>query len=148
MAHALNLYKAEEKPWYSKGLRFKCTGCGECCTGAPGYVWVSKEEIIAMAELLQLSVDKFSKKYIRQVGGRHSLIEDPKTFDCVFLKDKKCTIYRVRPKQCQTFPWWVQNLRSEEDWQKASAYCEGINHPDASIVPCETITDEVNNSPI
>jgi Fe-S-cluster containining protein len=145
---SLNLYVDEEKPWYSKGLRFKCTGCGDCCTGAPGYVWVTKEEIVGMAELLNLPLDEFSKTYIRQVGAKYSLIEDSKTFDCVFLKDKKCTIYKARPVQCQTFPWWVQNLRSEEDWVKASAYCEGINHPDAPIVPCSTITDEVSQSPI
>ena len=22
------------EPWYKDGLRFKCTGCGDCCTGA------------------------------------------------------------------------------------------------------------------
>ena len=33
------------KPWYAEGLRFKCTECGQCCTGAPGYVWVNEEEV-------------------------------------------------------------------------------------------------------
>ena len=27
--------------WYHLGLRFQCTGCGDCCTGAPGYVWIN-----------------------------------------------------------------------------------------------------------
>jgi len=148
MPQALNVVKEDETPWYSKGLRFKCTGCGECCTGAPGYVWVTKEEILAMAAQLQLSIDEFSKRFVRQVGARYSLKEDPKTFDCVFLKNNKCTIYQARPTQCKTYPWWLQNLRSEQDWQNAAAYCEGINHPEAPIVPCETITDEVRNSPI
>ena len=22
-----------QEPWYKDGLRFKCTGCGDCCTG-------------------------------------------------------------------------------------------------------------------
>ncbi len=150
MSQSLNIVKDDKNndSWYAQGLRFKCTGCGECCTGAPGYVWVTKEEIIAMAELLQLPVDTFSKKYIRQVGNRYSLIEDSKTFDCVFLKDKKCTIYKSRPKQCQTFPWWVQNLRSEEDWLNAAVYCEGINHPDSPLIACDFITTEVDSSPI
>jgi hypothetical protein len=39
----------DEHPWYKDGLRFTCTGCGDCCTGAPGYVWVNKEEIEALA---------------------------------------------------------------------------------------------------
>jgi Fe-S-cluster containining protein len=38
-----------DKPWYKEGLRFKCTACGDCCTGAPGFVWVNKEEMEALA---------------------------------------------------------------------------------------------------
>ena len=34
-------------PWYKDGLRFQCTGCGDCCTGGPGYVWVNQAEIDA-----------------------------------------------------------------------------------------------------
>ena len=37
-----------QQPWYDKGLRFSCSECGDCCTGAPGYVWVNKEEIAAI----------------------------------------------------------------------------------------------------
>ena len=39
----------DQEPWYKEGLRFKCTECGKCCTGAPGYVWVNKEEVAEMA---------------------------------------------------------------------------------------------------
>ncbi len=41
-----------QQPWYQDGLKFRCTGCGDCCTGAPGYVWVNKEEIAALAVYL------------------------------------------------------------------------------------------------
>ena len=37
-----------QQPWYAGGLRFTCTGCGDCCTGAPGYVWVNQQEIDAL----------------------------------------------------------------------------------------------------
>ena len=59
----------------------------------------------------------------------------------IFLKDKKCQIYSVRPTQCRTFPWWPQNLKSEKEWQEAARYCEGI-HPEASLVPFETIEQQ------
>ena len=36
-------------PWYQQGLKFHCLGCGDCCTGEPGYVWVTKAEIAALA---------------------------------------------------------------------------------------------------
>jgi len=43
-------------PWYHAGLQFQCTQCGSCCTGAPGYVWINKEEIAALAAVLKLDV--------------------------------------------------------------------------------------------
>jgi len=43
------LKMAKKELWYKPGLRFKCTECGACCTGAPGYVWISEKEIKAVA---------------------------------------------------------------------------------------------------
>ena len=102
--------------WYSEGLKFKCTQCGKCCTGAPGYVWVTEKEMEAMALFLKISVQEFMQKYVRRVGQRYSLLESKKTYDCVFLKDKKCLVYGARPLQCRTYPWWPQILTSEQPW--------------------------------
>lgn len=143
MINNLNIIKDDEKPWYNEGLSFKCTECGQCCTGAPGYVWVSVPEVKAMAEHLGISVKEFSDKYVRTVDGRLSLVEDDSNFDCVFLKDRKCQIYSVRPKQCRTFPWWPQNLSSKKAWDEAAKFCEGINNQ-ASTVPYKTIKEQLN----
>ncbi|MBA2369211.1 MAG: YkgJ family cysteine cluster protein [Candidatus Protochlamydia sp.] len=128
--------------WYEKGLTFECTGCGACCTGSPGYIWVNEEEITAIATHLNLSIQDFSHKYLRLVHGRLSLLEDPKSYDCIFLKDKKCQIYALRPVQCRTFPWWPTLLDSEESWKKASYGCEGISRK-APLVPFEKIEEQV-----
>lgn len=82
-------------------------------------------------------------RYIRKVGERYALLEMPKTYDCVFLKEKRCTIYQVRPKQCRTFPWWPQTLKSQEDWIAASKQCEGI-HPHAPKVPLAVIQEQLS----
>ncbi len=95
------------QPWFKDGLQFTCSQCGDCCTGSPGYVWVVKEEIAAMAAEVGLSVDAFEKKYVRKVGLRKSLLEYSNG-DCVFFdaKSRKCTVYNARPKQCRTWPFW------------------------------------------
>lgn len=134
-----------DKPWYSQGLRFGCTGCGKCCTGAPGYVWIEPDEILKMASHLQLTVDDFAKQYLRKVNGSYSLKERPKTYDCVFLEGNACSIYELRPKQCRTFPWWVQNLQTPEDWESAAKRCEGINHPDAPLVQFTHIREQMKD---
>lgn len=127
--------------WYKEGLHFKCTECGKCCTGAPGYVWVNEKEMEAMANFLEIPLQEFIRKYIRKVGQRYSLIESKKTFDCVFLKDKKCGVYGARPTQCRTYPWWPHNLRSKEAWEETAKTCEGI-HPESPLVPYATIEEQ------
>lgn len=130
--------------WYKDGLKFKCTGCGQCCTGAPGYVWLSPEEVDAIAAHLNISKEKFLQTYTRIVFGRPSLREDRINFDCIFLKDNKCQIYSARPSQCRTFPWWKENITSPESWKEVAERCEGVNHPDAPIVPIDIIELESN----
>lgn len=125
--------------WTHEGLQFECTGCGKCCTGSPGYTWMSDSEIVAIAQHLGISVQEFADRYLRKVGSRWSLREDPQNFDCVFLKDNKCEIYSVRPTQCRTFPWWLQNLTSEEAWCRAAESCEGIGR--GETVPYKVIEE-------
>lgn len=128
-------------PWYKDGLRFKCTQCGKCCTGQPGFVWVEQDEITAMASICNLSEKTFKIRYIRKRENRLALVEKKNAqgeSDCIFLKDKKCQIYQARPKQCRTFPWWKENLHTEESWKIAALSCEGINN-DAPLVPYSEI---------
>lgn len=120
-------------PWYKEGLRFECTGCGQCCTGSPGYVWVSEEDIQAIADYLAMPVDVFMKRFLKKEGNRYSLIEKSSSFDCIFLEGKRCTIYPVRPTQCSTFPWWPSLLQNSEAWNNAASCCEGIRS-DAPLV--------------
>lgn len=138
MSEKLAVVKGDA-PWYRDGLAFKCTGCGKCCTGSPGYVWVTEDEIIAISEYLNITIQEFSNKHLRKIGNRFSLRESTQTYDCTFLHENKCSIYETRPKQCKTYPWWIQNLRSREDWEIARLTCEGINHPDAAIISQQEI---------
>jgi uncharacterized protein len=114
------------EPWYKDGLRFQCTGCGDCCTGAPGYVWVNKKDITALAAELGTTVAEVESQYVREIGVRKSLHEYPNG-DCVFFdgKTRKCRVYAARPRQCRTWPFWDSNLRSPEAWAETCQVCPG-----------------------
>jgi uncharacterized protein len=113
-------------PWYSAGLRFTCTQCGDCCTGAPGHVWVNNEEIAALAAAVGLGVPEFEQRYVRRVGARKSLTERSNG-DCVLFdsESRKCTVYDVRPRQCRTWPFWDSNLKTPADWAHTCSVCPG-----------------------
>jgi uncharacterized protein len=129
-------------PWYKDGLRFKCTQCGDCCTGAPGYVWVNQEEIAALAGDVGLDVVEFEKKYVRKVGVRKSLVEFSNG-DCVFFdgKTRKCTVYNARPRQCRTWPFWDTNVRTPAAWAHTCEVCPGSGK--GNLVPVEKILEQV-----
>ena len=129
-------------PWYSDGLRFECTRCGACCTGEPGFVWVTDEEIEAIAEFRKEPLDEVEGLYTRRAKGRVTLREKANG-DCVFFERKKgCTIYSVRPPQCRTWPFWESNLRTPADWEQACKICPGSGQGD--LIPVEEITRRLN----
>jgi Fe-S-cluster containining protein len=113
-------------PWYNDGLKFECTQCGDCCTGAPGYVWVTSDEIALLAQQKQMTIEDFERHFVRKVGIRKSLIEY-ENGDCVFFdgKARKCTVYEARPKQCRTWPFWESNIRTPSAWRHTCEVCPG-----------------------
>ena len=119
-------------PWYVGGLHFECMQCGRCCSGpGEGYIWVTKPEIELIADFLKETTGQLRNKFLKRVGLRTTIIEQPPTKDCIFLQEidcqKRCIIYSVRPSQCRSWPFWSSNLKSPDTWNKAAQKCSGIN---------------------
>jgi Fe-S-cluster containining protein len=98
-----------------------CSTCnGNCCIGESGYIWISKEEIVKLAEHLKLSVEDFSMTYLIKVGYKYSIKEvelNSNNFACSFfdLNKKQCSVYEFRPSQCRTFPFWEYFKTNKEE---------------------------------
>ena len=118
------LYLKHRSYFFDQGLYFECRQCGACCTGAPGAVYVNKKEIAIIARYLHMKQDRFIRIYLYPLDDRYSIGEDSEGC-CLFYRNG-CIIYPVRPDQCKTYPFWFQNLRSEENWQRFSQSCPGI----------------------
>jgi len=86
-----------------------------------------------MAEYLGLSEQVFRSRYARLKYGKWTLseIRNNNRYDCVFLRRDEadlslCSIYPVRPLQCQTWPFWPENLTTMRAWREAGRRCDGI----------------------
>jgi uncharacterized protein len=131
-----------DEPWFADGLRFTCTQCGKCCTGAPGFVWVNDEEVAAIAGFIGEPVREFTAVYTRMARGSRTLREKANG-DCVFWeKDRGCTVYPVRPRQCRTWPFWESNVESPDDWRQTTEICPGSGQ--GELIPVEEILRRVN----
>lgn len=114
-------------PGYLRGVRFACTQCGACCTGAPGRVRVSEEEIrrIAVYRGEEMGAGEMPDWVVADGEGGLRLREEADG-DCVFYRDGGCAIHAVKPGQCRRYPFWFRNVRSAEAWARTCAACPGI----------------------
>ncbi|GDY13833.1 hypothetical protein LBMAG53_27110 [Planctomycetota bacterium] len=123
--------KASE--WFSEtGLRFTCTRCGACCTGAAGFTWISEPELAVLADHLGLDPDTCRRRYTRSVhfpDGRVVLsLNERGNGDCVFFRaGTGCTVYDQRPRQCRTWPFWKRVVATSDSWSQSAAGCPGMN---------------------
>lgn len=122
------------EPWYQAGLQFTCTRCGNCCTGEPGNVWVSPEELQAIANELDEPLEEVQAVYTRSAKRGISLREKSNG-DCVFFdREQGCTIYDQRPAQCRTWPFWESNVQTPQAWEEACKECPGAGQGDLITV--------------
>lgn len=76
-----------------------CTSCANCCkTMTPTF---RKADIVRIAAHFNTTPEAFTKKWLyKEEAGDWVNKKQP----CQFLKNNKCSIYEVRPKDCAEFP--------------------------------------------
>jgi Fe-S-cluster containining protein len=139
---------SDSERFYRNGLQFECLKCGSCCTGAPGYVYLSENDIVSIAGFLKKDKVSFIREYTRHVtvfGERRLSLIERKNYDCVFFKGI-CRIYEARPYQCRSFPFWKRHLVSEREWKRAGKRCPGIDR--GRVYPAQEIDRLAKGTPV
>lgn len=115
--------------WYQDGLKFECQGSGNCCVsrGQYGFVYLTKTDRQQMAHHLGISTLQFTKQYCAKTDGFFHLKDNGKNPECLFLKENRCSIYRARPTQCRTWPFWPETLTAKAWKTEVLAFCPGAN---------------------
>ena len=110
------------------GIKFTCQSSSNCCIsrGSHGFVFLSKKDINRLAIHFNLLFKEFINKFCQTSNGFIHLKEIRKNGECIFLKNKKCNVYKARPTQCRTWPFWPENMNSKV-WDKDVVnFCPGI----------------------
>lgn len=112
--------------FYKNGLRFECTGCGECCKsrGKYQFVYVSLAERRELAQHLGMKTAAFTREHCIKTDGWYHLRNRDDA--CTFLEGVRCGVYAARPQQCRTWPFWPANM-SAKAWKDIKPGCEGID---------------------
>lgn len=116
--------------WYDRGVDFTCQRCGHCCSGEPGFVFLSSEEIDTICAYLSLSREEFLAIYTRRVdmGDHYEVsLKERRDYSCILLSDEGCTVYPVKPEQCSTYPFWSYLFEDRALWDEEMKACPGIN---------------------
>jgi len=113
--------------FWENGVQFQCQGSGNCCVsrGGYGFVYLTKVDRVRMAAHLKLSTRAFTQKYCDQKNEVWKL-KDTSNDDCVFLKQKRCSVYEARPTQCRTWPFWPEVMNAKVWREEVATFCPGV----------------------
>lgn len=121
----------QNKKFYSQGLRFECQRCSFCCGKTPGFVYLSRTDLLRLCEHFNLGVKEFTEKYCRWAdyyyGATVLALFEEKNCDCV-LWNQGCSAYEARPVQCRTYPFWSWIVADSQTWNDCAKDCPGMNN--------------------
>jgi len=135
-----------KSPFYAKGLRFSCVRCSVCCRFESGFVFLSEKDASLLGNTLNMGGKEFAETYCRWIpaeNGDYMLsLKEKSNRDCIFWSPELspraegevsrvpvggCRVYRSRPLQCRSFPFWASLLGDKNSWETTAMGCPGMN---------------------
>ena len=82
--------------------RIDCTQCANCCKQVTPHL--GPTDVSRIARHLGLRPSEFTRRYLKQDPAAHGEGLVLNCQPCAFLKDKSCSVYEARPRDCRSFP--------------------------------------------
>jgi hypothetical protein len=111
--------------------------------GSYGFVYLSKKDILRLSKYTDLSIKDFIKLYCEKTYGFVHFKERRKNSECQFLEKKRCSIYKARPTQCRTWPFWSENMKTKIWNEEIQSFCPGIGK--GKIIQQSQIEKNIND---
>jgi hypothetical protein len=94
----------------SEHAPLNCRKCPAFCCRMAGYVEVSRRDIQRLAKHLGITVRQFEEKHLVEVTRKGEKLIKQDFMSCQFLgDDRRCTVYKARPKDCREYICWDQD---------------------------------------
>ena len=113
---------------YPKHVGFVCSRCSQCCGDT--------EDHVRTILLLKTDAERISNEtlfdiheFADQVSGFEPYnyqMKKPENGKCFFLKNNRCTIYKIRPLICRFYPFQLENLGNNRYSFSYTNKCPGI----------------------
>ncbi len=112
---------------YPRKVQYRCIKCTLCCGDTKDHVrsiLLLKTEARKIAKYNSKKLDDFSEK-VENWNPYTYKMKKTKDAKCVFLKDKVCSIYQIRPMICRFYPFQL-NMRNNRYTFTYTNECKGI----------------------
>ena len=112
---------------YPRRVLFRCIKCALCCGDTKDHVrliLLLKIEARNISEYASKKLDDFSEK-VEDCNPYSYKMKKTKDAKCVFLKDKLCSIYQIRPMICRFYPFQL-NMRNNRYTFTYTNECKGV----------------------
>ena len=79
----------------------KCSECGECCKLF--LINLTEEEYKSGKYRTQFQIFGQVDNFVEAERDAVNIIEQKEDGSCIYLKNKKCSIHKIRPRACRKF---------------------------------------------
>lgn len=87
-------------------------------------MYITDEDVERIAQHLHVPSDEVARKYTKRLVHGRTLRFVHKV--CPFYTSKGCSIHRVKPEQCRTWPYWTENVSNNQFKAGIKRFCPGI----------------------
>jgi Fe-S-cluster containining protein len=113
---------------YPKDVGFVCNKCAQCCGDTEDtvrHVLLLKTDATRISNEILLDCHEFAEV----ISGFEPYVYEMKKTEngkCLFLKNNRCTIYKVRPLICRFYPFELKNLGNNKYQFSYTNKCPGV----------------------
>jgi len=114
---------------YPRDVHFRCLKCASCCGDTKAHVrhiLLLKLEAERIAEVTSKTIEEFARKAEGHAPYAYEMRKTKEEEKCVFLENKRCTIYPLRPLICRFYPFELKITKNGKCYFLYTKECQGI----------------------